>query len=330
MRGTTESSSREREPGTTPDGRQAGSRRRSQRLRWAQRLLVSTGTAMLAWSAWVFVDAIRSQEAARRSLESAGSVGAAAPEPASATADRPILPGSAVATLNIPRIRLSTVVLHGSDARTLRRGPGHLERTALPGEPGNIVIAGHRDTFFRPLRQIAVGDSVVLESSRGRFEYRVSSLDVVKSDDVSVLEQGGEDLLTLITCYPFNLVGSAPDRFVARATRVTRPGTSAAAAREVLPRDVERPAIAAATDDRTLVRGAIERFRATYNARLVSHGELATRSLLTFRRCEVVASRDTAEATCGVDEPAQDHVQTWTFHLTRVDGTWTIRSIAFD
>jgi len=285
---------------------------------------------MLAWSAWVLVDASRSQEAARRSLASAAAIGSAAPAPADATADRSILPGSAVATLSIPRIRFSTVVLHGSDARTLRRGPGHVERTALPGEPGNIVVAGHRDTFFRPLRRIAVGDSVVLESPRGRFEYRVSSLDVVKSDDVSVLEQGGEDLLTLITCYPFNLVGSAPDRFVARATRVTTPGATAGAAREILPRDVDRPFATAVPDDRTLVRAAIERFRATYNARLVSHGELATRSLLTFRRCEVVASRDTAEATCGVDEPAQDDVQTWTFHLTRVDGTWTIRSIAFD
>lgn len=284
---------------------------------------------MLAWSAWVLVDASRSQEAARQALASAASVSSAAPVPAAATADRSILPGAAVATLSIPRIHLSTVVLHGSDARTLRRGPGHVERTALPGQPGNIVIAGHRDTFFRPLRRIEVGDRVVLESLRGRFEYRVSSLDVVKSDDVSVLEQGGEDLLTLITCYPFNLVGSAPDRFVARATRVRQPPPVAEP--EIPPRDVDRRAVAAVPDDRTLVRGAIERFRTTYNARLVSHGELATRSLLMLRRCEVVASRDAAEATCGVNDPAgHGDVQTWTFRLTRVDGTWTIRSIAFD
>ena len=311
--------------------READSRRRGQLLRWAQRLLVSTGTAMLVWSAWVLLDASRSQEAARQSLASAASPGVAAPEPLAATADRSIQPGSAVATLSIPRIRLSTVVLYGSDARTLRRGPGHVERTALPGEPGNIVVAGHRDTFFRPLRRIEVGDSVVLESLRGRFEYRVSSLHVVKSDDLSALDQSGEDTLTLITCYPFSLVGSAPDRFVARATRVRKPGTTSVAAREILPRDVNRPAVAAVPDDRTLVRRAIERFRATYNARLVSHGELATRSLLALERCEVAVSSDAATAACGaVDPGGRDHVQTWTFGLTRVDGTWSIRSIAID
>jgi sortase A len=315
-----------------PDVRsEPGSRRRSQLLRWAQRLLVTTGTAMLAWSAWVLADASRSQEAARQSLASAASLGSVAPEPAAATADRSIPPGSAVATLSIPRIRLSTVVLHGSDARTLRRGPGHMERTALPGQPGNIVIAGHRDTFFRPLRRIEVGDRIVLESPRGRFEYRVSSLHVVRSDDLSVIEQGGEELLTLITCYPFNLAGSAPDRFVARATPVRKPGTTAVAAREVLPRDADRLAVPLVPDDRTLVRRAIERFRATYNARLVSHGELANRSLLTLGRCEVVVTMNAATAACGAVEPGRhDTVQMWTFGLTRVDEKWTIRSIAID
>jgi sortase A len=286
---------------------------------------------MLAWAAWVLVDASRSQEAARQSLASAASVGSAASAPAAATADRSIPPGSAVATLSIPRIRLSTIVLHGSDARTLRRGPGHVERSALPGEPGNIVIAGHRDTFFRPLRRIEVGDRIVLESPRGRFEYRVSSLLVVKSDDLSVLEQRGEDLLTLITCYPFNLVGSAPDRFVARAAPVQTSATTTVSAREPLRLDADEPAVPAVPDDRMLVRAAIERFRATYNARLVSHGELASRSLLMLRRCEVTLSGDAAAAACRAVEPeGREKVQTWTFRLTHVEGKWTIRSIAID
>lgn len=286
---------------------------------------------MLAWSAWVIVDASRSQEAARRSLEAAASLGSTAERPAAAAVDRPMPAGAAVATLSIPRIHLSTVVLHGTDARTLRRGPGHLERTALPGEPGNVVIAGHRDTFFRPLREIQVGDSIVLESPRGRFDYRVASLQVVKSDDLSVLEQSSDDLLTLITCYPFNLVGAAPDRFVARATRVRDAGTTAVAVRETQPVDVDRLAVPAVGDDRARVRAAVERFRATYNARLVSHGELATRSLLTLGRCEVAVSSDAAAAACATIEPAgHDEVQTWTFGLTHVDGRWTIRSIAID
>jgi sortase A len=277
------------------------------------------------------VDASRAQDAARRSLESADAYHPAAREPAGATAGHPVPPGSAVATLNIPRVHLSAVVLHGSDARTLRRGPGHLEQTPLPGEPGNIVIAGHRDTFFRPLRWIQVGDSIVLESPRGRFEYRVASLQVVKSDDLSVLEPSVEDVLTLITCYPFNLVGSAPDRFVARAVRVTDAATMTVAAPKTPQLDVARPAVAAVSDDRALVRQAIERFRAAYNARLVSHGELANRGPLTFGRCEAAVTADAATSTCGALEPGgQGQVQVWTFGLTRVDERWTIRSIAID
>jgi sortase A len=284
---------------------------------------------MLLWSAWVLVDANRSQEAARQSLASAARLDAAAPEHGAASRDF-IQPGSAVATLSVPRLGMTTVVLYGTDARTLRRGPGHVERTALPGEPGNSVIAGHRDTFFRPLRRMQVGDRIVLESPRGQFEYRVSSLDVVKANDLSVLDQQGTDLLTLITCYPFNLIGSAPDRFVARATRIIETDTGPAA-RETLPIPVDTSASAGEPDDRTLVRGAIERFRVTYNARLVSHGELATRSILALRRCEVVVTADLARAACGATEPGdQENAQIWTFGLTRVDGRWTIRSLAID
>jgi sortase A len=285
---------------------------------------------MLAWSAWVIVDASKSQDAARLSLASAASPGSTATATAP-TADLSIPTGAAVATLSIPRIRLSTVVLHGSDPRTLRRGPGHLEHTALPGEPGNVVIAGHRDTFFRPLRQIQVGDRIVLESPGGRFEYRVSWLHVVKSNDLSVLEQNGEDLLTLITCYPFDLIGSAPDRFVARATRMEEPGPTATLPHATLSLGADRPAVAVGPDDRALVRAAIERFQATYNARLVSHGELAQRNLLRLRQCEVLVTTDVATGACSALEPGtEESVQTWTFGLTRVDGKWTIRSLAID
>ena len=84
--------------------------------------------------------------------------------------------GSAIAALSIPRVHLSSVVLHGSDSQTLRRGPGHLENTALPGESGNVVIAGHRDSFFRPLRNIELGDDIFLDMPGGRFHYHVTSL----------------------------------------------------------------------------------------------------------------------------------------------------------
>ncbi|MBI4266611.1 MAG: class D sortase [Acidobacteria bacterium] len=121
-------------------------------------------------------------------------------------------------------MQLSAVVLHGSDAQTLRRAPGHLENTALPGESGNVVIAGHRDSFFWPLRNVQLGDDIFLETADRRFHYRVTSVRVVSPRDVHVLAPTDTPMLTLITCYPFWVFGNAPDRFVVRAAAVQGSG----------------------------------------------------------------------------------------------------------
>jgi sortase A len=122
-----------------------------------------------------------------------------------------------LAQILIPRIGLSAVVLEGDDDRTLRLGPGHIAGTAIPGQAGNIAIAGHRDTFFRPLRKVRVGDEITLVAHGGRLRYRVTSLRVVSPDDVSILDPTVRSSLTLVTCYPFWVLGPAPDRFIVRA-----------------------------------------------------------------------------------------------------------------
>jgi sortase A len=94
---------------------------------------------------------------------------------------------------------------------------GHIPGTALPGEDGNIVLAAHRDTFFRPLRNIQKGDEIALTTWNGAFRYRVESIQVVGPDDVGVLQPTSLPTLTLVTCYPFYFVGSAPKRFIVRA-----------------------------------------------------------------------------------------------------------------
>jgi sortase A len=104
-------------------------------------------------------------------------------------------------------------------ARTLRLAVGHVPGTALPGEDGNVVLAGHRDTFFRPLKDVEPGDAVTLTTPEGRFEYRVEAAEVVAPTRTDLLESTSAPTLTLVTCYPFYLVGSAPDRFIVRATR---------------------------------------------------------------------------------------------------------------
>jgi sortase A len=117
-------------------------------------------------------------------------------------------------------VNLHATVLEGSDTRTLARAAGRIKNTARPGEHGNIGIAGHRDTVFRPLRRIKEGDELKLETSRATYTYRVSRTSIVDPHDVHVLAPTGQPTLTLVTCYPFTFVGKAPRRFIVHARLV--------------------------------------------------------------------------------------------------------------
>lgn len=129
--------------------------------------------------------------------------------------------GEQVGEIEIPRLELKAVILQGDSSQVLRRAVGHLPHTAMPGELGNIGLAGHRDSFFRPLRQIRIGDLITLRTSNGRFQYRVESTLVVPPTNIEVLAQTDKRELTLVTCFPFNYVGPAPHRFVVRAIQVS-------------------------------------------------------------------------------------------------------------
>ncbi len=131
--------------------------------------------------------------------------------------------GEQVGEIEIPRLALKTVILQGESPLVLRRGVGHLPETPMPGERGNIGLAGHRDSFFRPLRQIRSGDLITLHTLKERFQYRVESTRIVSPSDVDVLSASDRRELTLITCFPFNYVGAARDRFIVRAFQVSEP-----------------------------------------------------------------------------------------------------------
>ena len=126
-------------------------------------------------------------------------------------------PGSVIGRLEIPRLGVSSIVRAGSDARTLQLAIGHIPGTALPGENGNVGLAGHRDTFFRRLRNIRSDDEIRLVTAEGTFIYRVQRTNVVQPRDVWVLDPTARPTLTLVTCYPFTYIGSAPQRFIVRA-----------------------------------------------------------------------------------------------------------------
>jgi len=122
-----------------------------------------------------------------------------------------------VGRIEVPRLQLSALAREGADVRTLRRAIGHIPGTALPGPTGNAGFAAHRDTFFRPLKSVRNGDEVIVTTTRGVFRYLVTGTRVVEPTDVSVLDPTAEGTLTLVTCYPFDYVGSAPQRFIVRA-----------------------------------------------------------------------------------------------------------------
>jgi sortase A len=135
--------------------------------------------------------------------------------------DRRVEQGSWLARLEAPAVNLKATVLEGSDDRTLGRAAGHIAYTALPGEPGNMGIAGHRDTTFSALRQLKPGDRLTLTTAAAVFEYEVSRTWVVEPEDVHVLARTSRPALTLVTCYPFNFIGSAPRRFIVRGDLIS-------------------------------------------------------------------------------------------------------------
>jgi len=130
--------------------------------------------------------------------------------------------GSAIGRLEISRIGVEAIIVEGTSARSLRRAVGHIPGTALPGDPGNVAIAGHRDTFFRALRNIRPDDEILLTTPAGQYSYVVDSTSIVAPDDAEGLNDSNESLLTLVTCYPFYFVGPAPQRFIVRAHRSDR------------------------------------------------------------------------------------------------------------
>jgi sortase A len=215
---------------------------------WAERALLAIGIVCLGIFAWAWLDArvveIRENRRLEEALAAAPIVKSKASETDSfASFEKgaeqvqkeekeqkkeekkaeppPPESGELVGRLAIPRLGISAIVLEGVDKKTLRRGAGHIPATALPEqEEGNVGIAAHRDSHFRALKDIREDDTIELTTLDGTFRYQVEWTKIVKPADVSVLEPTDEPALTLVTCYPFYYVGSAPERFIVRARRI--------------------------------------------------------------------------------------------------------------
>jgi sortase A len=212
--------------GLAPGRRAARSRRKT--LRWAERLLLFVGVVCVGYYLYTYTEAWLYQAFEDRELDNilndtaaTGTSGTtpddSTPAPLAAPR-RTFAAGSAVGRIEIPRLGVSAVIRAGSDARTLRLAVGYIPGTALPGDLGNFGLAGHRDTFFRKLRDINPDDEIRIVTPDGVYNYYVQRTSIVMPQDVWVLDATNYPALTLVTCYPFNYIGSAPKRFIVRAS----------------------------------------------------------------------------------------------------------------
>jgi sortase A len=191
----------------------------SRTLHLAERVLLVLAVVMLGWYGAVQTMAAFAQASWARELEGmAGRVDVASESRSPSPLPAPLAPDALVGRVELPRVGVSAIVREGVDDGTLRRAVGHIPRTAFPGAPGNAAFAGHRDTFFRGLRDVRIGDLVKVTTPSNVFRYVVQETRVVTPQDVWVLSPTTQPTLTLVTCYPFSFLGAAPERFVVRAT----------------------------------------------------------------------------------------------------------------
>lgn len=200
----------------------------ARRFPWVERGVFLLAIVLLsAWS-YVKLDSREYQSEAARRIQMVG-LDRLRTEPVHRDADavprtrQLMMRSGIIGNLEIPIARISSVVAEGTDALTLDRAIGHLVGTDLPGEGGHVALAGHRDTFFRRLGRVRLGDRIRFTTPDGTYEYRVSKMGVVPPDRTDVIR---ESALTLITCYPFDAIGHAPLRFVVQAEPVARSSES--------------------------------------------------------------------------------------------------------
>jgi sortase A len=206
-------------------------------LRWTPHLFFIVGILAVGYVAVALLDARFYQARASRGFEQAvkarrsamlsSSEGSNSPparpsQPAAAaTEGREIFLGRAPwGRIEIASIGVSSMILEGVDQATLRRGIGHIPGTASPGQAGNVVLAGHRDTFFRTLHNIHKDDEITLQTLDGSYRYRVDFTQVVAPEYTKALDSSDGAILTLVTCYPFSFMGPAPQRYIVRAHRI--------------------------------------------------------------------------------------------------------------
>jgi sortase A len=179
-------------------------------LRAVEYVCWTAGVLGIAWCVVSYLGMVRFQDQEATRLESLHQSNVEPPAPQ---------PGDPLAKILIPRIGVSAVVAEGIDDGTLRKAVGHLPGTPVPDQSGTVVLAGHRDTFFRGLAHVRNDDLIVLDTPRAEYRYKVVHTQVADPHQIELLQSSPQSDLTLVTCFPFHYMGPAPKRFVVQALR---------------------------------------------------------------------------------------------------------------
>jgi sortase A len=199
-------------------------------LRWAQYAMLLGGCAALAYCAGILIQAKNYQARAEEQMDQRIAQNSSLPVSASASyrevgrvpQPEPVAEKSGADTvgrIDIPAAGISAMIADGDSSDVLRLAVGHVPGTALPGHSGNVALAAHRDSFFRGLGDVKPGDAIRVTVPGKEYVYRVKFTDIVAPKETWVLRPTSYEGLTLITCYPFHYVGTAPKRFIVRAER---------------------------------------------------------------------------------------------------------------
>ncbi|MFD2627835.1 class D sortase [Oceanobacillus kapialis] len=191
-------------------------------------LLLVGGLWLTVFNGWTFMKGYSlgggggQQEVSAESKDRSAETKAASSEKQVADADAPLYPirpkiGDEIGELSIPKLDAVLPIFHGTDEDELAKGVGHYADSVLPGEKDNAVLSGHRDTVFRKLGEVGVGDELIVTTSAGEFTYKVRKVRIVDADDRTVIVPKPRATLTVSTCYPFDFIGAAPERYILEA-----------------------------------------------------------------------------------------------------------------
>nr|WP_207627521.1 MULTISPECIES: class D sortase [Bacillaceae] len=183
-------------------------------------LIISIGLILLGVGVWQFVDTkVQTKASVKQAKEM---IAEQRSEPLTKKVENSPPPsmGDTVGLLTIPKIKSELAIVEGTDPDDLEKGVGHYKGSYFPGDQGQIVLSGHRDTVFRKLGELNIGDSLKMEMPYGNFTYEITKTKIVKSDDTSIITlQNQQEELIVTTCYPFRYVGNAPKRYIIYAKR---------------------------------------------------------------------------------------------------------------